>query len=248
MTAVAIRSQGRDASAKADVAAALAAPAAPTDAASTSAMPTHVCVLTTIGGCAARGARFYVIYRQSGEGLAPDPFVPLLQFFLDRGVGARLPWQRTHARSVQLLLDHLAAYGNFVEAAPANALQRFVDDLVAGTVDDDGRDTTGLHWLPHSPAVVEAHLARITAFADWLAERSGNAPLNAWRTARPDERILQLRRFDRRASHALLAHAAYRAHESAAAARVRAVRAPRRQGGLFDELRAFDEKALLRLF
>lgn len=207
----------------------------------------HVCALTTVTGSGMRPARFYVVYRASNDGNTLEPFVPLLQFFLDRGVAGRLPWQRTHARSVALLLDHLAAHGDSVESARTNALQRFVDDLVAGTVDDYGRDPTELRWSPHSAAVVEAHLARITAFADWLSERAGGRQLNPWRTARPEERILQLRRFDRRAAGALLAHAAYGAHERRSAERVRSVHAPRHHRSVFDELKAFDEKSFERL-
>lgn len=207
----------------------------------------HVCALTTVTGSGLRPARYYVIYRAANEGNTLDPFVSLLQFFIDRGKVSQLPWQRTHARSVGLLLDHLAAHGDSVESAPAKALQRFVDDLAAGTVGLDGRDPSGLHWPPHSPTIVEAHLARITAFADWLSERTGSAPLNPWRSARPEERIVQLRRFERRAKGSLLAHAAYRAHEAISAGRVRTIQAPRQGRSTFDEVRAFNEEAFLRL-
>jgi hypothetical protein len=181
------------------------------------------------------------------EGGRCEAFVPLVQFFLERGVASRLAWQRTHARSVRLLLDHLAARGQAVESAASGALQRFVDDLIAGTVREDGTDPTGLGWMPHSPAVVEAHLARISVFADWLSERTGAKPLNPWRTARPEERVLQLRRFERRASSALLAHAAFRQHEETSARRVRVVQAPRQRDGMFDRVRAFDEQSFVRL-
>lgn len=210
----------------------------------------HVCALTTVAAASRQNERFYVLYRHSAHDDASEavaPFVPLLQFFIDRGMANRLQRQRTHARSLALLLDYLAARGDSVATAPADALQHFVDDLVAGTTNDFGRDPTGLRWPPRSTAVVEAHLARITAFADWLSERVGGRSLNPWRTARPEERILQLRRFDRRAAGALLAHASYRAHERGAVERVRSVRAPRRDHRVFEELRAFDEKAFERL-
>lgn len=211
------------------------------------AVPIHVRVLTTVWA-SGRPERCYALYRVDPDAARlPQPFVPLLHWFLDRGRARDLSWQRTHTSSLRLLLDHLAAHGDDTANAPANALQRFVDDLVGGTVDAGGHDSRGLYWPPHRPVIVEAHLGRINAFGDWLSERLGQRSLNPWRTATPQERIVQLRRFERRTAGALLAHAAYRSHEKQGADHVRSVRAPRGTRGVFDAVKAFREDAFLKL-
>jgi len=188
--------------------------------------------------------RLHVIHCVDGEALVP--FVPLIRFFVERGVGSRLSYQRSHVASVMLLLDHLASQGVAIENAEETALQKFVDDLAIGTIADDGHDPSGLYWRPISMESVASHLSRVTAFSDWLVKRMGNRPLNPWRAASAEEKIFALRRFDHRANAALLSHAAYRRNEARATNVARVVKAPR-PAATFDDVRALSADGFKRL-
>jgi len=204
----------------------------------------HARVFTTVSGVDFPTARLYVLYRY--DGTCVEPFVPLIQYFLDRGAEAKLPWQEAHANSVRLLLDHLEAMGEAVDDAGMKALQRFVQHLSAGTVDDEGHDPSGLYWRGCSLSTVALHLSRVSEFADWLSGRLGTQPLNPWRAARPDERIVRLKRLERASSQSLLSHAAYRRAERKALPRVRTVQV-RAGGGSSLPVLAFPEAKLAAL-
>lgn len=201
-------------------------------------LPSHIRGFTTVSGEFLRTERFHVLYRSRGNVL--EPIVPLLQFFMDKGVDKRVSWQKDYATSVGLLLNHLEARAQSVDAAAPGALQRFVDDLCAGTIDDEGKDPLGLNWRGCSLNIAAAHLARVTEFADWVSERMGSQPLNPWRAAEPGEKIAQMRRFERKAAASLLAHAGYRQHEQQASRRARSVRTPLTSRGI-RPVYAFDD-------
>jgi Phage integrase family len=204
----------------------------------------HFRVLTFVSGPHVRPGQFFVLYREK-KGLV-EPFVPLLQFFIDRGVESCFSWQKSCAGSVRLLLDHLESAEQSVASTASTALQQFVDDLVAGTVDADGNDGRGLCWPGCSRNTAAIHLSRVSEFADWLSERYGSRPLNPWRNARAHERIVQLKRREHRAANALLSHAAYRRNEQSDAAQVRSVRVNRGLHSTSD-LVAFADEGFARL-
>lgn len=203
----------------------------------------HVRVCTVVHRAGQPSCRLQALHRVDQE--VPAVFEPLIRFFLETGKTHRLAFQKSVARSVLLLLDHLAARETELGEAGPDALQAFVDELVAGTVDARGRDVRGLYWLPRSVETAHGHLQRVTAFADWLVQRMGQQALNPWRTARPEEKLAALRRFDRRKAAALLSHAAVRRDEPERAARARQVQQP-----LFhteaSEIYAFDETEFRR--
>jgi site-specific recombinase XerD len=166
----------------------------------------------------------YVLYRV--DGAEPEPFVPLLRFFLETGKARKLPAQRSHAGSVRLLLDYLAASGTAIDTAGPEALRDFVHALTAGTVDERGADRRGLFWRGVSLEVARGHLQRVSAFADWFTSRTGATHLNPWHEGSDADRRAAQRRYTRRSSFDFLAHLAARPEHGASAVRARSVQLP----------------------
>lgn len=180
----------------------------------------------------------------------PEAFAPLIQYFLDLGTRASLSRQYRTTRVVGLLLTYLAAHGaGALEATPRRLFAEFVTALRCGTQHLDDAERHGLFWPPRQPRRVALDLQLLNDFTDWLSNRLGTRPLNAWRAATPAERLVALRRAEHRSSKALLGHAAYRASSIADAAWTRSIQVPRDARGSsgMGAVKAFDDLLFPRL-
>ena len=108
------------------------------------------------------------------------PHAPLIDYFIRRDAMSTA-WMRQTARGVGLLYDYLIQC-NYPsdQIAPTLAVNdvdhtiraRFVNHIYRGTFDAEGRDATGLLWLPRTPDAARAMMRGIDGYADWLETTS----------------------------------------------------------------------------
>lgn len=162
----------------------------------------------------------YLFNRDTGE---PSPVAPLIEYFAEHGRTRSLSWQNGVARAVGLLVDFLIAnrehFGDTNGDRP-QIFAAFAEALVAGTINADGDDPSGLFWVPKKLKRASYLLNSVTAFSDWLVRKYETTPLNPWKAASVAEQIAYWRRFDKRRAFSILAHTASR--ESAVAQSIRA--------------------------
>lgn len=115
--------------------------------------------------------------------------------------------QRSYARSIGLLVDYCAAFGDQFLGQPDRhkLFKAFADALIRGTVENGG-DPTGLYWLPRSRNLSGRIVREITEFSDWLAEDHGVMPVNPKRRATVAEQIVFWRAWGQSSARSLLKH------------------------------------------
>lgn len=168
----------------------------------------HTVALTRIRRPGLPVRTFYVLYTLSGKEKIPTAFRQLVEYFIEYGRTRSPAWQRDAARSVGLFIDFLTANEAMLQsyADRPQTLALFAEALVGGTIDQAGDDPSGLYWEPRSLSRATALLNGVTLFSDWLVNRYDTTPINPWRAASVSEQIAYWRRFDKRRTHALLAH------------------------------------------
>lgn len=168
----------------------------------------HTVALTLIRKPGLSERRIYVLYTLSENAGAPVAFRQLAEYFLEHGRTRSPSWQRDVARAVGLLLDFLKANEAIFQglAERPQVLALFAEALVGGTINLSGDDPSGLYWEPRSHSRATALLNAVTMFSDWLVNRYDTTPINPWRSASVSEQMAYWRRFDKRRTHALLAH------------------------------------------
>lgn len=188
----------------------------------------HTIISTLVRNPGAPDRRLRVLYLlQPAE--APVPLAPLIDYVIDMGRARADSWQRHVVGAVGLFVDFLFANAETLKPqGNTRALALFAEALVAGTLDLQGRDPSGLFWEPKTVSRARRLLGAVTAFSDWLENRYGARPLNPTRQATIAEQIAYWRRVDRRKPHALLGHATYRSDHQRRASTARAVAIPRK--------------------
>jgi integrase len=210
-------------------------------------------------------ARLYVLYVPDGTSGAPQPFAPLVRYFIEHGAAGRVPWQREAVYAVGLLIDFLGALGTghetvtqaasrgeggiaSMDCVPTDALRTFAEHLVLGTFGVAAPALRALGWMPCSTPRASRLLSLITAFTDWASNRTGKLPSNPWRDATPGERLVAVRRRERASANALLRHATSRQREEREVGRARTVQIPRhRDDAGTSEVKAFDAATFPKL-
>lgn len=208
----------------------------------------HVVVVAAVAMAGLPEARMSVIYAVPEEA-PPVPFLPWIHYVQETDGLRRLAWQREAAGAIRDLLDFVATSGADAGEIDKDTLRVFAAALLSGTrALGEPFERHGLHWPPRSRNRATRCLSLVTAFLDWLAERTGRPSANPWRTATPAERLVRLRHLDKRAARSLLSHAAYRHRDAVAAGEVREVTVARKAADApFDEARAFDDALFERL-
>lgn len=183
----------------------------------------HAVIFTLVRNPGAPDRRLHVLYLLRPAS-APTPLIPLIEYVVDVGRARALSWQRQLARAVGLLIDFLVANAERLKGqSNPKMFALFAEALVAGTLDRDGCDPSGLFWEPKSVSRARQLLGATTAFSDWLENRYGVCPLNPLREATVAEQIAFWRRLDKRKPNALLGYASYRSDHQARAKVIRTV-------------------------
>src|SRR5471032_3093301 len=106
----------------------------------------HTVVHTLIRRAGRADTRIYVLYLLTEGAAEPAAMQPLVEYVLDHGRTRSLAWQRELTRTVGLLVDFLQANAShFKEMADRpQVLAAFADAMVAGTIDREGGDPSGL--------------------------------------------------------------------------------------------------------
>lgn len=190
--------------------------------------------------------RMHVLFALTARGMTA-PFAPLIQFFRDEGPHRCLSRQREMTWAVGLLLDFLAASSQNLADVPTGTLFAFASALRTGTTPGGRLEQAGLRWPERSHDRAARCLALVSEFGDWLSNRTGDRSINGWRDATPAERLVLMRRAERRTAAAMLGHIAMQ-QRSADRQPMRTVRLRRKPndapGGT---VYAFDEKHFERL-
>ena len=183
----------------------------------------HAVIFTLVRNPGAPDRRLHVLYLLQPP-CPPTPLISVVDYIVDVGRARALSWQRHTVRAIGLLVDFLAANAAWLkEQSNPKVFALFAEALVAGTLDLDGRDPSGLFWEPKSVSRARHLLGAATAFSDWLENRYGCRPLNPLRKATIAEQIAYWRRLDNRKANALLGYASYRSDHQARAQIVRTV-------------------------
>ncbi|MCK8687750.1 hypothetical protein [Pseudomonas umsongensis] len=194
----------------------------------------HTVAHTIIQGHGVEGQRHYVLYLLDGHECRPVAMWPLLEYFLDMGRSRTAAWQRDTCRAVGLFVDYLKANQTQFRDSSSSASSRpqvlagFAEALVAGTVDRNGDDLSGLYWQEKSIGRANFLLSALTAFSDWLVNRYNTTAINPWKQASMAEQIAYWRRHEKRRNHALLMHTYDRKDALARSKVVRSIRVKRR--------------------
>lgn len=166
----------------------------------------HTVVFTLVKKPGVPPRRMNVLYLLAEEG--PQPLLPFVDYVIETGHGSSLSWQRTAARSIGLFIDFLTANAETLRTSGhlPKPLALFAEALAYGTIDIEGKDTSGLFWEPKNRNVVRLTLNTVNEFGDWLANRFGMARINPWRNSTVAEQIAFWRANDQRRGHQLLGY------------------------------------------
>lgn len=204
----------------------------------------HAVVFTTVQQPDRDDVRIHALYVLKPDG-TPEIFLPFVDYVLKSGRTRSLAWQANAAFAVGLLIDFLTANaGLWPQGAQTTAFAAFAEALVAGTVRRDGTDPSGLYWPPRSVPRAKYLLGVATAFGDWMAAKTGTAPLNPWRLATTAERIAMVRRAEVRSQRSMLG---YLAEHSPKPRFSRSVGIQRRAAPGYRDIKAFPSQELPRL-
>lgn len=144
----------------------------------------------------------------------------LVTYLLDRAHARSFSWMQKLVQAVGLLLDYMVANQDYY-SEPKDLFKGFLQRLYSGTIGEDGKDPSGLYWLPKSDRVVNQLAGQLSAFSDWMVSDFGAQPLNPWREATTHEERLNWAAFHQKNNHAFLGHAWHRDKVSEAARRAR---------------------------
>ncbi len=148
------------------------------------------------------------------------PLKPLVNYLSEKSHAKSFAWMQKVVQAVGLLLDYMAANHECFDD-PKQLFTTFVQRLYTGTIGEDGKDPSGLYWLPKNSRFAGQLAYQVSAFSDWMAERMGTTPLNPWRQATRYEEMLNWAAYHQRHSRAFLGHAWDRSIASVAAKKAR---------------------------
>lgn len=148
------------------------------------------------------------------------PLEPLVTYLLDRAHVRSFSWMQKLVQAIGLLLDYMAVNQDYY-SEPKELFKGFLQRLYSGTIGEDGKDPSGLYWLPKSDRVVNQLAGQLSVFSDWMASELGTKPLNPWREATTHEERLNWAAFHQKNNHAFLGHVWHRDHVAEIARRAR---------------------------
>lgn len=199
----------------------------------------HVCVKAQVvqDDTGIRAGIPVMLVEQDGHLRALDP---LVDYLLAHTQTRSLSWMRKLCQAVGLLLDYLAVHHAHF-ARPVDLFDTFAQRVYSGSIGEDGRDPSGLYWLPKHSANARQLLASLSEFSDWLHKTYGTQPLNPWRDASRAEERLNWAAFVNKSERSFLGHLDSYADAAEAAKLARNTRQRRTPVGEHGGTKAFPE-------
>jgi hypothetical protein len=178
-----------------------------------------------------------ILIEQNGRIAA---LAPLVDYFIANVLARSLSWMNKLCQIVGMLLDYMAANKlNFDK--PVGLFSNFARRVCLGTIGEDGKDPSGLFWLPKSTQNARQLLILLSEFSDEMHRKYGAQPLNPWREATSYEQCLNWAAFINKSQNSFLGHLHRYADATEAAKRARNIMLPRTPGGNRGATKAFPE-------
>src|SRR5208337_4529426 len=173
-------------------------------------------------------------------------FEPLVDYFLANVQAKSLSWMQKLCQGVEMLLDYMAANYTYFNK-PADLFETFAQRVSTGTIGEDGRDPSGLYWLPKRTKNARQILMLLSTFSDWMNRKFGAKPLNPWREATTYEQRLNWAAFINHSQRSFLGHLDSYAEAAEAAKQARNVLLRRTPSGDHGGTKAFPDDKLKEL-
>ncbi len=168
---------------------------------------------------------------------------PLVDYLLANSQARSLSWMRKVCQAVGLLLDYMEVNQSNFER-PHALFDTFAQRVYSGTIGEDGRDPSGLYWLPRRSETARQLLSVLSDFSDEMHRHRGTEPLNPWREATSYEQRLGWAAFVNKSERSFLGHLDSRAEATEAAKTARSTRLRRTPVGDRAQTKAFPENRL----
>ena len=106
-----------------------------------------------------------ILWEEAGHCTA---LMPLVDYLLVHSQARSSSWMVKMCQIVGMLLDYTEANHASFEK-PAKLFETFAQRVYTGTIGEDGRDASGLYWLPKRTTNGKLLLSMLSEFSDWMA-------------------------------------------------------------------------------
>lgn len=171
---------------------------------------------------------------------------PLVDYLLANAHARSWSWMRKVCQAVGLLLDYIEVNQSSFER-PQALFDAFAKRVYSGTIGEDGRDPSGLYWLPRRSETARQLLSVLSDFSDAMHSQLGTTQLNPWRNATSYEQRLRWAAFVNKSERSFLGHLDTKATASEAAKTARNTRLRRTPLGDSAKTKAFPDARLEEL-
>jgi hypothetical protein len=171
---------------------------------------------------------------------------PLVDYFVAHFEVRSLTWMIKLCQIVTMLLDYMDANHSCFEK-PVQLFAAFTQRVFSGTIGDDGRDPSGLFWLPKRTVNAKQLLLELSGFSDWMHQEFGTAQLNPWRDATSYEERLRWAAFINKSQRSFLGHLDSPAAATEAARQARSILLRHTPAGNYGEIKAFSDDRFMDL-
>ncbi len=169
-----------------------------------------------------------------------DALAPLVDYLIANSHAKSVSWMTKLCQVVGMLLDYTATnHAHFDK--PRGLFETFAQRVYAGTIGEDGKDPSGLYWLPIRTKTAKQLLNALSEFSDWMHAEYGATPLNPWREATGYEQRLNWAAFINKTHRSFLGHLDSFLEASEAAKQARNTRQRRTPTGDPGETKAFPD-------
>lgn len=172
--------------------------------------------------------------------------MPLVDYLLAHSQARSSSWMVKMCQIVGMLLDYTEANHASFEK-PAKLFETFAQRVYTGTIGEDGRDASGLYWLPKRTTNGKLLLSMLSEFSDWMAKEFGVIPLNPWREATAYEQRLNWAAFINKSERSFLGHLDSYADAAEASKQARNIRQRQTPRGDLGETKAFPDDRFMEL-
>lgn len=184
-----------------------------------------------------------ILVEQEGQCVALEP---LVNYLMANSQAKSLSWMNKVCQAVGMLLDYMATnHAHFDK--PQDLFDTFAQRIYTGTTGADGRDPSGLYWLPKRTQTAKQLLNTLSEFSDWMHAKYGATPLNPWREATAYEQHLNWAAFINKTQRSFLGHLDSYAEATEAAKHARNIRQRRTPTGDHGETKAFPDDRFMDL-